>query len=162
MVYNVFSAEWFTLHLMVAGLQVNNSTNYNYELGISTPKRRTKSHLISRRQCILVAHITTFSVLTCYLFHTLIRFIKCIKSKKCTLILIITIQFICCSYILLNYITYCVSIILCLTAIYMQRKKCWFGSNLPRTPGDTAVNRVKTSHDTIQPLHIYIYIYIYI
>jgi len=91
MVYNVFSAEWFTLHLMVAGLQVNNSSNYNYERRISTPKRRTKSHVMSRRQCILFAHISTSSVLICYLFHTLIRFAKCIKSNKCTLILTITI-----------------------------------------------------------------------
>jgi len=45
MAYNVFSAEWFTLHLMVAELQVNNSSNYNSELGISTPKRRTKSRV---------------------------------------------------------------------------------------------------------------------
>ena len=91
MVYNVFSAEWFTLHLMVAGLQVNNSSNNYYKLRISTPKRRTKSHLISRRQCILVAHISTFSVLICYLFHTLIRFVKCIKFNKYTLILVIII-----------------------------------------------------------------------
>jgi len=102
LIYNVFSAVWFTLHLMGAGLQVNNSSNYNYELRISTPKRRTKSHVISRRQCIIVAHISTFSVLICYIFHTLNRFVKCIKSNKCTLILLIIIKlkFICCSYIL--------------------------------------------------------------
>ena len=51
------------LHLMVAELQVNNSSNYNYELGISTPKRRTKSHVI------LVAHINTFSVLMLLISH---------------------------------------------------------------------------------------------
>ena len=76
LIYNVFSAVWFTLHLMGARLQVNNSSNYNYELGISTPKRRTKSQVISRRQCILVAHISTFCVLICYLFHTLNRFVN--------------------------------------------------------------------------------------
>jgi hypothetical protein len=103
MVYSAFSAEWFTLHLMVAGLQVNKSSNYNYELRISTTKRRTKSHAISRRQCILVAHMSTFSVLICYLFHTLISFVKCTKSNKCTLILLIIIiklKFICFSYTL--------------------------------------------------------------
>jgi hypothetical protein len=103
MVYNVFSAEWITLHLMVTGLQVNNSSNNYYKLRISTPKRRTKSHVMSRRKCILVTHISIFSVLICHLFHTLIRFVKCIKFNKCTLILvtmiIIKLKLIC-SYIL--------------------------------------------------------------
>jgi len=53
----------------------------------------------------------------------------------------------CGAFKILNYnIAYRVSVIVRVTTIYMQRE--WrFGSNLPITPGDTAINRVTTSRD---------------